>query len=338
MARIKDVALKAGVASSTVSRVLNNDPSISIKKEKRDKILAIADELGYLTPTMRKSCVHDEDHFISRTQSKNNPYSEMNIVVIHFLNPTEELNDPYFTSVRIGIEKQCHLYNIALRNTFVANITSSSHFIHQAHAVICVGHFSSQDIDNIFRLNKNLIFVDSDPRERNCDSVLFDREEAAAAVVSRIIESGASRPAFIGNDESRLHVFTNMTKQAGIFHEDLCIVSNVFCIESGYKAMSDMLCQKIQPDVVFAATDIIAIGVYRAIQERQIDIPKDIQVIGMNDIPAAQHLNPSLSTLRLFPVEMGEAAVDLARERASGRTYRKKVMLDYEMVLRESFK
>jgi LacI family transcriptional regulator len=98
-----------------------------------------------------------------------------------------------------------------------------------------------------------------------------------------------------------------------------------------------MLSTQPWPDVVFAATDIIAIGVYRAIQERDIEIPKDIQVISMNDIPTAQHMNPSLTTMRLYATEMGEAAVDLFMELVAGRQYHKTVQLGYEMIWRKSF-
>ncbi|RJX75283.1 LacI family transcriptional regulator [Vibrio sinensis] len=338
MATIKDIALLAGVASSTVSRVLNDDPTISVTKDKRDKIRETAKELGYSTPTMRKKVArHEDDSFVARTHFKLVNRAELNIVVVHFLTPTEELNDPYFTAVRIGIEKRCHQFNIALRNTFVANLASSGGFIKQAQAVICVGHFSQQDVQQIYTLNSNLIFVDSEPMQHSCDSVLFDREDAAIEIVSNIIDSGAVRPAFIGNDEARLYVFRSLTQSAGVYNDELCKVSDAFCIESGYQAMTELLNRKEIPDVVFAATDIIAIGVYRAIQERDIDIPKTIQVVGMNDIPAAQHLNPTLTTMKLFPTEMGESAVDLAIERAAGRNYKKKVLLGYKMMWRDSF-
>lgn len=101
--------------------------------------------------------------------------------------------------------------------------------------------------------------------------------------------------------------------------------------------MNELLQQKEWPDVVFAATDIIAIGVYRAIQEKGITIPRQIKVVGMNDIPTSQHLNPSLTTMRLYPTEMGEAAVDLFLELVAGRYYKKHVQVGYEMVWRESF-
>ncbi len=128
-----------------------------------------------------------------------------------------------------------------------------------------------------------------------------------------------------------------MTKKAGLYNEKFCKVSQHFDIESGYQAMSAIIASGDLPDVVFASTDIIAIGAYRAIQENGLSIPEQIKIVGMNDIPTAQHLNPSLTSMRLFPVQMGEAAVDLFLELVEGRSYKKKVMLGYEFVWRDSF-
>ncbi|KHS70275.1 LacI family DNA-binding transcriptional regulator [Pectobacterium brasiliense] len=338
MATITDIAQKAGVAASTVSRVLNNDPSLSITKEKRQLIKKIAHELAYLSPTQRKQQKKRlENSLVVRSHFKMDNDNLLNLAVVHFLTPSEELNDPYFTAMRIGIENRCHHFNISLRNLFTTNLSSNSQTLAQAQAIICVGHFSDSDIALISSLNKNLIFIDSAPLDKQCDAVLFDREAAAREVLHYIVNSGAQRPAFIGNNESRLHVFQEVTQKHGIYDESRCKVSQLFCIESGYQAMNELLQQKEWPDVVFAATDIIAIGVYRAIQEKGIAIPKQIKVIGMNDIPTAQHLNPSLTTMRLYPTEMGEAAVDLFLELVAGRYYKKHVQIGYEMVWRESF-
>lgn len=337
MATLKDIADKVGVASSTVSRVLNQDDTLSITAEKRQLINKVAIELGYLSPIQRKKQRQQQSAIAARTHYKLANGDALNLVVVHCLSPNEELNDPYYTAIRIGIENSCHQHNIALRNTFANNLAANSSFLQQAQAVICVGHFKDQDVTLIQSLNPNLIFVDSNPLDKQCDVVQFDREAASREIVGNMISADVQRPAFIGNDETRLHVFREMTQAHGIYDSARCKVSTNFCIDSGYLAMTEMLSTQPWPDVVFAATDIIAIGVYRAIQERDIEIPKDIQVISMNDIPTAQHMNPSLTTMRLYATEMGEAAVDLFMELVAGRQYHKTVQLGYEMIWRKSF-
>ncbi|MFM2479947.1 LacI family DNA-binding transcriptional regulator [Celerinatantimonas sp. YJH-8] len=337
MATIKQIAQQAGVAASTVSRVLSHDITLSVSKEKRQRIEQIAKQLGYLSPTQRKQQQNTDVGVVARSHFQTPSMTDLHLLVVHFLTPTQELNDPYFTSIRIGIENRCHHFNIGLRSSFTNNLPSNMRFMEQAQGVICVGHFSLEHIQLIRSINRNLIFIDSNPLPKLADAVTFDRKSAAREIVRYIIESGAKRPAFIGNQEDRLYVFRQMTQEAGIYCEPLCKISPNFCIDSGYQAMAEILDSPLQPDVVFAATDIIAIGVYRAIQERGIDIPGKIQVVGMNDIPTSQHLNPSLTTMRLYPAEMGEAAVDLFMELVEGRSYKKNVQLGFDMIWRESF-
>lgn len=337
MTTLKHIASRVGVSTSTVSRVLNNDPSMSVSKETRKQIKQIAIEFGYQSPSQRKQNQKELSNFVARSHFQLVKDHDLNLMVVHFLTPTEELSDPYFTSIRIGIENRCHHFNIALRNSFTNNLVTSSGFLQRAQAVICVGHFSAENIQYIRSLNERLIFIDSNPLPKEADAVTFNRRGAAKEVLTYIISSGAIRPAFIGNNEDRLHIFREMTQKINIYDESLCKISSHFCIDSGYKAMAEILDAGNIPDVVFAATDIIAIGVYRAIQERGFDIPHQIQVVGMNDIPTSQHLSPSLTTMRLYPEQMGEAAVDLFMELIDGRDYKKNVQLGFDMIWRESF-
>jgi len=335
LATIKDIAQQAGVAPSTVSRVLSHDSSMSVSSATRALIISTAESLNYRSPRQRKQAKAPVQP--SAGNSAFLADAQLSLAVVHFLTPSEELGDPFYTSIRIGIENYCHKHNVALRNTFKSQLTANRHLLSESQAVICVGHFSEQEAHTLYSMNKNLIFIDSNPLQKLCDSVQFNREAAAEEVVSYILKSGAARPAFIGNSETRLHVFRRMTQAHGVYREALCKVSRNFCIESGYVAMTEMLQQAEIPDVVFASTDIVAIGVYRAIQENNLRIPDDIKVVGMNDIPTSEHLNPSLSSMRLYPKEMGEAAVDLFLELAAGREYKKDVMLGYQFIWRDSF-
>lgn len=337
MATIKQIAQLAGVAVSTVSRVLNHDPSLKVSREKRAKIEQIATELDYQSPSQRKRRRQKQANLVGRSHFLQATSTELQLQVVHFLTPTEELSDPYFTAIRIGIENRCHQFNISFRSCFTNNLPYHLGLVHQAQGVICVGHFSPGDIELIQEANPNLIFIDSNPAPKRADAVTFDRQGAAREIVQSVIASGARHPAFIGNREDRLFVFQQLTQNAAIYDEALCKISSNFRIDEGYQAMAEILDAGAQPDVVFAATDIIAIGVYRAIQERGIEIPAQIQVVGMNDIPTAQHLSPSLSTMRLYPTQMGEAAVDLFLELVEGRHYHKNVQIGYEMIWRESF-
>lgn len=94
MVRLKDIALQASVSSATVSRILNRDDSLAVTEETREKVLRIADELGY-QPSAKKR----------KNRSRND--SAPLIGVVSCLSPEEERQDPYFSAIRKGIEEEC---------------------------------------------------------------------------------------------------------------------------------------------------------------------------------------------------------------------------------------
>lgn len=337
MATISDIAKISGMAPSTVSRVINCDSSLSISDKKRLNILNIAKKLNYKSPRQRKVDTNKQTVAISGYYHSAHLQTTY-LCIVHFLSPIEELNDPYYTSIRMGLEQKCQQHDIPIRRIFRSHIRNHRTTLTEANAVIVVGHYEEQEIDFMYSLNESLIFVDSKPKNIDVDCVGFDIHAATSEIVNLMLDNGSKKPAFIGNsNEVRLNIFNELVKKKGFFNKNFCKISKNFCVLSGYQAMLELLQAKELPDVIFAATDTIAIGAMRAIQEKGLHIPNDIQIVGMNDIVTAQHLHPSLSTMRLFPYEMGEAAVALFLERLEGRQVIKSVNLGSKFIWRESF-
>ncbi len=333
MATLKDIAKKANISTSTISRFLNEDPTLSVSENKKRAILEAVESLGYQSPKRSKrQFVHQQ---IVKTEEST---FLRDVVMVNFLTPTQEIDDPYFTSIRAGIQNRCLETGVVLRALHLDQIETNLKLIESAPAVIAVGHFSKHVVNTLYQANQNIIFVDSNPLGSKTDAVLIDRLALSQDVMENVLKSDCKRPAFIGNNEERLHAFRKVTKENGLYHEALCKVSKEYCIESGYQAMKEMLQLDELPDVVYAATDMVAVGVYRAIYEHGLTIPGDIQVIGTNDISSARHMSPSLSTMRLFPFEMGEVAIDMFIEKMEGRKYKKTVLFGHEFIWRDSFK
>ncbi len=333
MATLKDIAQRANISTSTISRFLNEDPTLSVSEDKKRAILEAVESLGYQSPKRsKKQFVH---HEVTKTNERVDAY---HVVMLNFLTPTQEIDDPYFTSIRAGIQNRCLEKGVDLRTIHLDQIDTSLKLIENSPALIAVGHFAEHVVETLYKTNPNIIFVDSNPLGSKTDAVLIDRLALSNEVMQNILNNHCKRPAFIGNNEERLHVFRKVTKENGLYHEALCKVSKEYCIESGYQAMKEMLHLDELPDVVYAATDMVAVGVYRAIYEAGLTIPKDIQVIGTNDISSARHMSPSLTTMRLFPFEMGEVAIDMFIEKMAGRQYKKTVLFGHEFIWRDSFK
>ncbi|MDW1854013.1 LacI family DNA-binding transcriptional regulator, partial [Vibrio sp. Vb0888] len=110
MATLKDIAQRAKISTSTISRFLNEDPTLSVSEDKKRAILEAVESLGYQSPKRsKKQFVH---HEVTKT---NEPFGVRDVVMLNFLTPTQEIDDPYFTSIRAGIQNRCLEKGVDLR-------------------------------------------------------------------------------------------------------------------------------------------------------------------------------------------------------------------------------
>jgi LacI family ebg operon transcriptional repressor len=108
MATLKDIATEAGVSLATVSRVLNDDPTLNVKEETKHRILEIAEKLEYKSSTSRKM--------------QSGAVGQQHILALYSYLQELEINDPYYLAIRHGIETQCEKLGVELTNCY-ANAT-----------------------------------------------------------------------------------------------------------------------------------------------------------------------------------------------------------------------
>ena len=154
MATLKDIAKLANVSSATVSRVLNKDKTLSVGEETRHRILTIAEELGY------------EKH----KRSTNSNQERQKIAIVQWYSEQEELNDLYYYSIRIGLEKRAQELGYDVVRYFNNDILTISENV---SGIIAIGKFSSEQINRLENLSKNLVFVDSDTLNAGHGVILF---------------------------------------------------------------------------------------------------------------------------------------------------------------------
>ncbi|MBC2580754.1 LacI family DNA-binding transcriptional regulator [Clostridium sp. DJ247] len=328
MATIKDIAAKAGVSIATVSRVLNFDETINVSDSTKKKIFEVAEELDYVTLRERK--VKKSDY--------------INIGIVHWYSDKEELEDPYYLSIRMGIEKRClseHIYFVRI------NKGDKYDKIENLDGIIAIGKFGQNDIESFNNLTNNIVFVDSSPDENMYDSVVVDFRKAVTNALDYFISQGHKEIFYIGGEEYvnncreklkdyREDTYIEYMNSIGKYNSDYVLLGN-YTHADGYKLMKETLSRKKPPMAFFIASDSMAIGAYKAVLEAGFNIPKDISIIGFNDIPTAKYMTPALSTVKVYTDFMGETAVDLILERLkSGRTINKKVMIPTKLIIRES--
>ncbi len=336
MVTIKEIAKACGVSSATVSRVLNYDMTLSIAAGKRQTIIETAEALNYATPRNRNRASTGASQSVSGAK----------IALVHFLRPAQELADPYYIGVRLGIETRCQALKMEVVKVYHTDSMPDPAMLSGTSGVIVVGQHADEEIAWLQRHCKHIVFADFLPESDLFDSVESNIERAMKRLLQDLRERGYQRIGFIGwvqnlngvvtkFGEKRCKAYIEWMQAAGLYDPDLCFVET-FTLENGEALARKIMATDNPPDVLITANDNMAIGAYRAIQSLGLSIPGDIAVASFNDIPVAQFLNPPLSTIKIPAELIGETAVDLMLEQFAGRDFAKKVLISTEMIWRES--
>lgn len=304
MATLKDIAIEAGVSLTTVSRVLNDDPTLNVKEETKHRILEIAEKLEYKTSSARKN--------------QTSALGPQHILALYSYQQDLEINDPYYLAIRHGIETQCEKLGIELTNCYEHSGLPESKNI---TGILIVGKPSPALREAATALTDNICFIDFHEPGSEYDAVDIDLARISKESIDYFIAQGVTRIGFIGGEDQpgkadiREAAFVEYGRLQQVVSEQ-DIYRGGFSSSSGYELAKKMLAKADYPSALFVASDSIAIGVLRAIHERGLNIPQDISLISVNDIPTARFTFPPLSTVRIHSEMMGSQGVNLLFEKA----------------------
>ena len=330
MATLKDIAKLAKVSQATVSRVLNQDPTLSVGEATRHRILTIAEDLGY------------QKHL----KTLNAPKVRHKIAVIQWYTEQEELNDLYYHAIRLGIEERAQALQYDIIRFFNQEPEQLSE---ETIGIIAIGKFSEVQIKHFSSCHPNLVFVDSDTLTKGYHCVTTDFDNAVVAVIDHFVKQGLTKIGMIVGEERtsddlellidpRFRTFRHYTNELGIY-DNRCVFVGPFSADSGYHLMSQAIDELGQylPKAFFIANDTLAIGALRALQEANIKVPQDVQLISFNDTPITKQVYPRLSSVTVFTSEMGQTAVDvLNRQAINPRPVATVTKLGTQLTLRDS--
>lgn len=303
MATIKDIARLSGFSPATISRVLNDDKSITVRDSTREKIINAAMELGY-TP---KSKLKDK---------------EIVIGIVQWISADAEIEDPYYYALRLSVESMLMKENINIRRFYKENIQDIFK-INDLDGLICLGKFSASQADEFYESYKRIIFVDYSPNEEKYHSVISDLESATIDVINYLKAHGHRRIGFIGGRErsgksNTLFMDIRDLTYERVMQEDEELIYDPnfkkvrdFDGITGYDLMNSILKEKDYPKAYICASDSIAMGVLRALGEHNLVNTKTISLVSFNDISIAKFTNPPLTTVKINTKLMGELASKL---------------------------
>lgn len=336
MVTIKDIADRSNVSASTVSRVLNNDETISVQEETRERILQAARELGYKTILERRIIQKQK---ASRKES-------LSVGIVLCQNVEEELSDPYFLSIRQGVEAELTSHGIKTTMFRLRERNADLH-IDGLDGLIIIGRLQESALKVVGDL-ENVVYINHSPDDDLYDSVVIDFEKATEKTLFHFRKTGYQRIGYIGGRE-KLHLknesiayedkrqttFERVMKEVGLYKEEYVFIGE-YTMGHGYELMRKAVQSGDLPEAFFIASDPMAIGALRALQEAKLRVPEDVAIISFDDIEMARYASTPLSTIRVHTNEMGRIGVKLLLERLNGRKLPLKVTVPTELVLRES--
>jgi len=329
-----DIAYRAGVSQSTVSRALRNSPLVN--EETRLRVQAIAKELNYKV---------DKNASSLRTQRSGT------IALLLFEDPTNDdsLINPFFMSMLGSITRACGNKGYDLLVSF----QQMSHDWHadfedtrKADGIILLGYGDYTDYEEklIQLIEQETHFVrwGAEVKELPVVSVGCDNFQGGYQLTEHVINNNRKNFAFIGGVSSGSPEFLDRYLGHCKAQTDNNLVVNknlqfdaISTEESGYDAAIKLIEQADKFDAIMAASDLIAVGAMRALQEHNLKVPEDVAVFGFDDIPVASFTFPALTTAKQDTMLAGELLVEKLLALVNGEVAETELM-PTKLVVRKS--
>ena len=330
---IRDVARLAGLSLSTVSLVINNRGYVS--QETRRKVLKVVEELSYHPTRSAKGLASNTSGNIGFIVRED-----------HF-----SQSEPFYTRIFLGTEIEARNHNYYTLLTTVGNKfnrnTDIPRFLLERNVdgIIIAGKINEKLVDYIDNLGVPVVLVDYELKRNRTSAVLIDNRGGAHAAVLHLLECGHKDIAFIGGDiehpsiAERFATYKETLEENGILlNESLFVVDEEDTrVNNGLNAIEKIFNGGGKPTAVFAANDAMAIGCVRYAKQMEMRIPGDLAVVGFDDIDISSHVEPPLTTVRVFKEEMGKLAVQRLVDIMSSKTQTVVTThVPVELVVRES--
>ncbi|MBE6072081.1 MAG: LacI family transcriptional regulator [Clostridium butyricum] len=333
MSTIYEIAKIAGVSPTTVSKVINNYPDVSDKT--RAKIKKILNEENFFP--------NSQAQFLSTKKT-------WTLGIVYFENLGVGLNHPFFSGVIEAFKKQSDKYGYSLlfgsKNDRLKNDTFLEYFKYRCVDGIAIICTDPNDKETLELIESDFPIVVIDMFNKNTSTVTSDNVQGCTLALNYLYNLGHRKIAHIeGVDKSdnwpssiRKKTYIEIMKKLNLEIPDGYIVDGVnFDVSGGYDAMKKLLEHEERPTAVFASGDKLAIGAIDAIKDAGLSVPKDISIVGFDNIEIARYVTPKLTTIRQNCEDIGKAAVDILIEQINKKEKLKiNKVIPVELIERES--
>jgi LacI family transcriptional regulator len=328
---IEHIASLADVSRSTVSRVLNNHPSV--RPTVRERVLQVIREHNYAPQAAARSLASARTDTIGLLVPRSAAVSLADPFIASMIQSLFE------ASAQQGYFVMLSMLTADMEPSFYERILRSRH-------VDGVIMFSSDIDDPILPLlikdGTPLVLIGRHPYFVNVTSVDVENRQAARDAVTHLVALGHRRIGAINGllqmeaAQARRDGYKQALLEAGIAIDPDLMVEGQYSETAAFQAMLQLLDLAQPPTAVFAASDSMAIGALHAVRQRGLLVPDDIALVGYDDLPLATYATPSLTSVHQPIAEMGAHAVRLLIEQLRGQGPVGSVRLPARLVVRES--
>ena len=291
------------MSKKTVSRVINNSPFV--KEETRKRVEAVIAEHGFTPDPQARGLAFRRSFLVGMIYDNPSPNYVVNMqqgvldavrgagleLVVH---PCNRANDSFLTDVRNFIVRQ-KLFGVVMPPS-----------VSEDDRVVAI--LKEADCPYVRIASVSL----DDPA---CMVVTHDSRGAARAA-RHLAELGHRRIAFISGPDTfrssheRGRGFAEGLAEHGLTLDPAYIRRAAYTFESGVEAATELLALPQRPTAIFAGNDEMAIGVMKAARDAGLDVPRDLSIVGFDDLPMASRVWPNLTTVRLPIRDMGRMAAE----------------------------
>ena len=330
---IKDISAQTGYSVGTVSRVLNNQPNVSEKARKA--ILEAARATGFQLNTNAKQLKQQHSNSIQvlvKGTSNQLFGALVEQLQLRMRDTSYPLTVDYLDENRNEVRRALQL---CLEK--------------KPRGILFLGGNRQNFLADFDKIGVPCVLVTADAAGMpfdNLSSVSSDDRAAARMAMDALIEQGHRRFAIVGGDrkvsdttklryEGCMEAFASHNIP---FDPELDYENVRFSYEGGYQAACNLLDRGRSFTALFAMSDVMAIGVIRALHDRGIKVPEDVSVMGFDGVQVGEYIQPRLSTVRQDPQEMARRSVDILLENIKGTLAPRYETTPVRVLLRESTK
>ncbi len=296
---MRAIAVRAGVSSATVSRVINGSSLVTSETARR--VREILDEVGFIPNPVATTLKYGR----SKTYGLVIP----------------DIRNPFYSEFLAEFED---LLTETDHELLLTNAQSSAKLVKSVRrmlmrqvdgAVFMASEFDTEDIEPLFRHKIPLVTIDRRLVEAGCSDVAIDFEAGFSQAVRHLSALGHTRIGFIGGTHGlltsavRLAAFQTALGTCGLRYMPRLVRNGDYRVAGGELAVRSLMEEKVPPTAILTANDLTAFGAVRGMHALGLSVPSDLSVVGLDDVLLSAVMQPQLTTVRIPLRRMAEACL-----------------------------